>query len=135
MDDHDDDSVARNPDRPLSIPLISLPEMDTKKERKAIKRISSPEKWELKQMKAASVISVTEMPDFDEETGILPKEDEGSGEARFRGAVYRSLAYLILLVQYKICSLIFDSGIFTRAIYWFTTREGPLDYFWVFSPV
>lgn len=75
-----DEVIARNPDRPSTAPLLSVPEMDSNKERKAIKRISSPEKWELKQMMAGSAISVTEMPDFDEETGILPKEEEGSGK-------------------------------------------------------
>ena len=76
-----EEDFARNPDRPSTAPLINVPEMDSKKERKSIKRISSPEKWELKQMMAGSAISVTEMPDFDEETGILQKEDEGSGKA------------------------------------------------------
>lgn len=75
-----EEDFARNPDRPSTAPLINVPEMDSKKERKSIKRISSPEKWELKQMMAGSAISVTEMPDFDEETGILQKEDEGSDE-------------------------------------------------------
>ncbi|XP_065204095.1 ATP-dependent RNA helicase DHX8-like [Planococcus citri] len=42
---------------------------------KKVKRISSPERWELKQMLAANCIDKSELPDFDEVTGILPKED------------------------------------------------------------
>ena len=38
--------------------------------------MSSPEKWEWKQMAAANVIDITELPDFDEETGVLTKEDD-----------------------------------------------------------
>ena len=70
---------ARNPDRPTSMPLVSVPDMDETTEKKRFQRISSPEKWELKQMMAANVIDKTELPDFDEETGILPKDDD-SGE-------------------------------------------------------
>ena len=72
--------AARNPDRPNTVPLIDIPELDDAKERKAIKRISSPERWEIKQMIAANVVDVSELPDFDEETGLLPNEDENSGE-------------------------------------------------------
>ena len=71
---------ARNPDRP-SI-LADMPDVDDAKERKAIKRISSPERWEIKQMIAANVIDKSELPDFDEDTGLLTKEDEGSGARR-----------------------------------------------------
>lgn len=38
-------------------------------------RMSSPERWELKQLIAANVIDKSELPDFDEETGLLPKDD------------------------------------------------------------
>lgn len=72
--------AARNPDRPNTVPLIDMPEYDDGKERKAIKRISSPERWEIKQMMAASVVDVSDLPDFDEETGLLPNEDENSGD-------------------------------------------------------
>jgi ATP-dependent RNA helicase DHX8/PRP22 len=74
------DDSARNPDRPMTVPLVDMPELDEAKERKAIKRISSPERWEIKQMMAANVIDCSEMPDFDDETGLLPKEDENSDE-------------------------------------------------------
>ncbi|KAF7257406.1 hypothetical protein EG68_05355 [Paragonimus skrjabini miyazakii] len=45
-----------------------------------VQRISSPERWELKQMMSAGVVEKTELPDFDEETGLLPREDEESDE-------------------------------------------------------
>ncbi|XP_064647982.1 ATP-dependent RNA helicase DHX8-like [Lineus longissimus] len=71
-----DDIVARNPDRPSTLPLVRLPEMDIDRERRKVQRISSPEKWEIKQMIAANVIDKSELPDFDEENGLLPKEDD-----------------------------------------------------------
>ena len=36
-------------------------------------RMSSPERWEIKQLIAANVIDKSELPEFDEETGLLPK--------------------------------------------------------------
>ncbi|CAB3398143.1 unnamed protein product [Caenorhabditis bovis] len=41
-------------------------------------RISTPERWELRQMQGAGVISATDMPDFDEEMGVLKNFDEES---------------------------------------------------------
>lgn len=72
----EDDKEARNPDRPSSMPLVSMPDMDETKERKKFQRISSPEKWEINRLMAANVIDKSELPDFDEETGLLPKEDD-----------------------------------------------------------
>ena len=93
--------VARNPDRPCSLPLGggaaggvggggggglmgggpgasgSPPRLT---ERKAVKRVSSPERWELKQMIAANVLDVSELPEFDDETGLLPRDDDSGGE-------------------------------------------------------
>ena len=59
---------ARNPDRPVSMALVSMPDL---KEQRAVKRISSPEKWEMNRLIAANVIDKSELPDFDEETGII----------------------------------------------------------------
>jgi ATP-dependent RNA helicase DHX8/PRP22 len=53
-----------------------MPEVDMDRERRKVQRISSPEKWEIKQMVAANVIDKSELPDFDEENGLLPKEDD-----------------------------------------------------------
>ena len=38
-------------------------------------RMSSPERFEIKQLIAAGVIDKSELPDFDEESGLLPKVD------------------------------------------------------------
>ncbi|KAK3789393.1 hypothetical protein RRG08_005541 [Elysia crispata] len=71
------EDVARNPDRPSTLPLVDAPELeDEKTEMKTFKRLSSPERWELKQMMAANCIDVTALPDFEEDTGLLPREDD-----------------------------------------------------------
>lgn len=73
----EDDTVARNPDRPSTLPLINAPELeDEKLDKKTFKRLSSPQRWEIKQMIAGNCIDKTALPDFDEETGLLPKEDD-----------------------------------------------------------
>jgi len=71
-----EDDSARNPDRPTNI-LVDAPELeDEKSEMRTFKRLSSPDRWVLKQMMAANCIDITALPDFDEETGLLPKEDD-----------------------------------------------------------
>ena len=40
----------RNPDRPSNLPLVTLPEADDTGIRKRVQRVTSPEKWELKQV-------------------------------------------------------------------------------------
>uniref|UniRef100_A0A7N6A173 RNA helicase n=1 Tax=Anabas testudineus TaxID=64144 RepID=A0A7N6A173_ANATE len=72
----------RNPDRPNNLNLGHAPELDQDDtlERKRLTKISDPEKWEIKQMIAANVLSKEEFPDFDDETGILPKVDDEEDE-------------------------------------------------------
>ncbi|XP_069111910.1 ATP-dependent RNA helicase DHX8-like [Argopecten irradians] len=72
----DESENARNPDRPSTLPMMDLPDTDETQDKKRVQRISSPEKWEIKQMIAANVIDKSELPDFDEETGLLPKEED-----------------------------------------------------------
>ena len=48
---------------------------DDNEQTKTKVRMASPERWELKQLIAAGVIDKSELPDFDEETGLLPKVD------------------------------------------------------------
>ncbi|CAD5232198.1 unnamed protein product [Bursaphelenchus xylophilus] len=43
-------------------------------------RLSTPERWELQQMKGGGAISLMDYPDFDEEKGILNNPDESDGE-------------------------------------------------------
>uniref|UniRef100_A0A8C4NFX4 ATP-dependent RNA helicase DHX8 n=1 Tax=Eptatretus burgeri TaxID=7764 RepID=A0A8C4NFX4_EPTBU len=75
------DTAARNPDRPSHLPLVSAPEVeDDILARKRLTRISDPEKWEIKQMIAANVLPKEEYPDFDEETGVMPKIDDDEDE-------------------------------------------------------
>ncbi|XP_043530966.1 ATP-dependent RNA helicase DHX8 isoform X2 [Chiloscyllium plagiosum] len=76
-----EETTMRNPDRPSNLSLVNTPEIeDDVLERKRLTKISDPEKWEIKQMIAANVISKEEYPDFDEETGILPKVDDEEDE-------------------------------------------------------
>ncbi|KAL0266728.1 UNVERIFIED_CONTAM: hypothetical protein PYX00_009196 [Menopon gallinae] len=75
--DQEEESAHRNPDRPMSLlEFQNNMEGDEVGSRKRVHRISSPEKWELKQMLSASCIDRSELPDFDEETGLLPKEED-----------------------------------------------------------
>lgn len=77
---HESETALRNPDRPLSLLDLKtgVVEEDELTNRKRVQRISSPERWELKQMMAANCIDKMDLPEFDEETGLLPKlgEDE-----------------------------------------------------------
>ena len=49
-------------------------------DRGGITRLTSPEKFELKQLIAAGVLDPRDYPNFDEETGVLPQADNGSDE-------------------------------------------------------
>jgi len=66
---------ARNPDRPDNFmdSLIVDEEFGSKKK---IKQISDFEKWEIQQLRAANAIQIEDLPFYDEETGVLQKEDE-----------------------------------------------------------
>ncbi|XP_054717048.1 ATP-dependent RNA helicase DHX8-like [Uloborus diversus] len=68
--------ILRNPDRPSSFPLISKVDDSNVDTRRHVQRISSPERWEIKQMLAANCIDQSELPDFDETTGLLPKDED-----------------------------------------------------------
>ncbi|XP_028424334.1 ATP-dependent RNA helicase DHX8-like [Perca flavescens] len=68
------DEAMRNPDRPVEASIVELEENPT--ERKRLSKITDLEKWEIKQMIAANVLPKEEFPEFDEETGILPKIDD-----------------------------------------------------------
>nr|XP_022918473.1 ATP-dependent RNA helicase DHX8 [Onthophagus taurus] len=73
----------RNPDRPThtSTSVLRLPvgiDENEETSQKRVTRISSPERWEIKQMISSGCIDKSELPDFDEETGLLPKDDDGA---------------------------------------------------------
>ena len=79
----DDDLRMMNPERPAGIddllpgrsgaPVIDDDGFENKKK---VIRISSPEKWEIEQMLKVGVIDKSELPDFDDETGLLHKDDD-----------------------------------------------------------
>lgn len=72
----EEDSM-RNPDRPMSLmELTKGTDEEDLATYKRVNRISSPERWELKQMMAANCISKSELPDFDEEQGVMGGEDD-----------------------------------------------------------
>lgn len=80
-----DETRDRNPDRPVA--GTSLLHLEGTKDangentaRKKVTRISSPERWEIKQMISSGVIDRTELPDFDEETGLLPKDEDNEAD-------------------------------------------------------
>lgn len=74
---HNNQVEARNPDRPSTMPLVDhVPDIDDVGEKKRYQRMSSPERFEIQQMIAANVIDKSELPDFDEEMGVLLKDDD-----------------------------------------------------------
>ncbi|KAF7494155.1 ATP-dependent RNA helicase DHX8 [Sarcoptes scabiei] len=81
----DDTANFKNPDRPLTMPPISGIKStddgeDGESRSRIIQRISSPEKWELKQMAAANVLDRSQLPNFDEEHGLIPGLDDDDDE-------------------------------------------------------
>lgn len=70
--------TLRNPDRPVEASILEIEENPT--EHKRLTKITDLEKWEINQMIAANVLPKEEFPEFDEETGILPKIDDDEGE-------------------------------------------------------
>merc|ERR1719193_2153765 len=71
-----------NPERPAGLDDIlpgrsAAPVLDDDDfNKKKVTRISSPEKWEIEQMLKVGVIDKSQLPDFDEETGLLHKDDD-----------------------------------------------------------
>ena len=76
----DGDLRMMNPERPAGLDDIlpvAAPVMDDDDfNKKKVTRISSPEKWEIEQMLKVGVIDKSQLPDFDEETGLLHKDDD-----------------------------------------------------------
>ncbi|XP_017959671.1 ATP-dependent RNA helicase DHX8 isoform X2 [Drosophila navojoa] len=76
----------RNPDGPYNSTssMLNLQgnniDGDEHESRKRVTRISSPERWEIKQMISSGVLDRSEMPDFDEETGLLPKDEDDEAD-------------------------------------------------------
>ncbi|KAL7670973.1 hypothetical protein ACOME3_005888 [Neoechinorhynchus agilis] len=74
---------SRNPDKPRSMRAIRgdyHASSDLHCESRKSTQISDYEKWEIHQMISANCIGKTELPYYDEETGLLPKEEYSDGE-------------------------------------------------------
>ena len=77
----DDPLLTRNPDRPNNVydaAPVNEDDDDDKKGNVKVKnkQISDFEKWELQQLRNANAIQLKDMPNFDEENGILQNEEE-----------------------------------------------------------
>ena len=68
----------RNPDRPSTTTLCEVD--DDQSTFRRVNRISSPERWELKQMVAAKCITACEMPNFDQDNFALGADDDDEEE-------------------------------------------------------
>eukprot|EP00040_Diaphanoeca_grandis_P003928 m.26396 g.26396 ORF g.26396 m.26396 type:complete len:1210 (-) comp15392_c0_seq1:744-4373(-) len=76
-------AVGHNPEKPKAATnsfIDSTPLEDDLNTTRASKRLTSPEKFELKQLIAAGVIDATEYPNYDEETNELVEEDADDQE-------------------------------------------------------
>ena len=70
-------AAARNPDRPMDAFEAPVDDDDQAlSSKKKVKQISDFEKWELQQLLNANAIKLTDLPFYDEDTGVLQKEDE-----------------------------------------------------------
>ncbi|KAJ1565500.1 DEAH-box ATP-dependent RNA helicase prp22, partial [Nowakowskiella sp. JEL0078] len=64
----------RNPERPER--FSDTKSVDVGVELKSKRRLTSPERWDLKQMIASGVLSIKDYPDFDEDQGLLNYEEK-----------------------------------------------------------
>lgn len=46
----DSEDASRNPDRPSTLPLVQAPDVEDVGMRRRVQRVTSPERWELKQV-------------------------------------------------------------------------------------
>ncbi|WCJ44821.1 ATP-dependent RNA helicase putative [Euphorbia peplus] len=84
----EDDTLRTNPSGSKEGPATRLglsgirirEEDDTIPSRRPLKRMSSPERWEAKQLIASGVLSVKEYPMYDDETDGLLYQEEGAEE-------------------------------------------------------
>nr|CAB3237998.1 ATP-dependent RNA helicase DHX8-like [Phallusia mammillata] len=70
-----DEVACRNPDRPSDLVLGGTSDSSSMSNQKRINKVSDMELWEIKQMVSAGCMDPTELPEFDEETGVLPKAE------------------------------------------------------------
>ncbi len=71
------DDGFRNPDRPTNVSGRGQgEEPQTSTQQRGMTRLTSPEKWEIKQLISAGVLQPSDYPGFDEDTGVLPGGDD-----------------------------------------------------------
>ncbi|VDO70559.1 unnamed protein product [Heligmosomoides polygyrus] len=75
-------SDLRNPEAPWANPETSggASAVAPTTSGKSRVRMSTPERWEWQQMVGAGVVSNLDRPDFDEESGVLRRDEESDGE-------------------------------------------------------
>ncbi len=75
------DYLSSNRLNPRDLSITSATELDSKDNKgKSSRQVSDFDQWELNQMRNAKCITVTELPNYDEELGVLQKEDDSDGE-------------------------------------------------------
>lgn len=104
--------ASRNPDRPDHLSGISLTNTSNEEassqqasNKKKVKEISDFEKWELKQLMSANAIQLTELPYYDDESGILQKEEEEEDVEVEIELVEEECAFLKGYGRSKLCDL------------------------------
>ncbi len=75
LEKNEDEESSHNPSAPSEKPRAARIVAEDGPLR-PIKRMSSPEKWEAKQLSAAGVLDIRDHPNFDEEQGLLNIEEE-----------------------------------------------------------
>ncbi|KAJ3139705.1 DEAH-box ATP-dependent RNA helicase prp22 [Physocladia obscura] len=69
--------ATRNPERPVITSFSEIPVVDDiDTHSAAVKRISSPERWEIKQLIASGVLNPKDYPNIDEDQGLLNYEEK-----------------------------------------------------------
>ncbi|EGC32093.1 hypothetical protein DICPUDRAFT_82061 [Dictyostelium purpureum] len=76
----DQDRNRNNPSRPSNSGVKINDDDDDAYSGRSRKKISSPERWGHKQLIAAGILSVQEMPNYDEEYGLVNDDTEGVEE-------------------------------------------------------
>ncbi|KAJ3233991.1 DEAH-box ATP-dependent RNA helicase prp22 [Chytriomyces hyalinus] len=72
-----DSMNGRNPDRPVITSFSEIPIVDdVDTHSAAVKRISSPERWEIKQLIASGVLNPRDYPNIDDDQGLLNYEEK-----------------------------------------------------------
>lgn len=70
------DIKLANPDAPWLNPSDDLPSIQSNVQMKRTRvRLSTPERWEFRQMQGGGAIRQTDLPDFDQELGIMKNYD------------------------------------------------------------